>query len=135
MPYRSTKEVITRKNKKSQRRVEVPKVQRRRRSLTLPLKKRSLFSRKTETKDQHSSSLMNLPAELRDMIWSEYLGFGDYIFVLFNKGYLSSIRTGQIKSEEGVTQTFVETKDGIKIPHQQWIKVDILPLLLTCRVM
>jgi hypothetical protein len=121
--------------KKDQRRLKLPKVPRRRRALTLPWKGTSLISGKIEATDRHSSSLVNLPAELRDMIWDEYLGFGDYVFVLFNEGYLSSIRSGQIQSEGGVTQTFVETKDGIKIPHQQWSKVGVLPLLLTCKVM
>jgi hypothetical protein len=116
-----------------QSRVDPPILKRRKRALTISLEERSLFSRKTETADQHSSSLMNLPAEVRALIWGEYIGFEDDMYLLFNKGRLSSIRSGQSKREGDVRQTIVEFQEGIKIRYQQKKKVDILSLLKTCR--
>lgn len=122
-------------SKNDQSRINPPKPKRRKRTLTVSRKERSLFSRKIETKDQHSSSLMNLPAEIRALIWGEYMGYEDDLYLLFNTGRLSSVRIGQFKREEGVRQTIVEFREGIRIPYQEEKKVDILSLLKTCRVM
>jgi len=116
-------------------RADPPKPKRRKRALTVPQGERSLFSRKVETADQHNSSLMNLPVEVRVLIWGEYMGFEDDVYLLFNRRRLNSIRGGQTEWEGDVRKTVVDFEDGISIPYQQEKKVDILSLLKTCRTM
>jgi hypothetical protein len=78
---------------------------------------------------------MNLPVEVRALIWDEYMGFEDDVYLLFNKRRLNSIRGGQTEWEGDVRKTVVDFEDGISIPYQQEKKVDILSLLKTCRTM
>lgn len=121
--------------KVDQSRIKPQILKRRKRALTISLEEISLFSRRTESADQHISSLMNLPAEVRALIWGQYMGFEDDLYLLFNKGRLSSIRGAQSKREGGVRQTIVEFQEGIRIPYQQQKKLEILSLLITCRAM
>jgi len=116
----------------------LPKVKKRKRALTLAHEGQgcmpALVGRK-RVQGQNSCALTHLPVEIRRMIWAEYLGTEDDIYVIYALGKLCSLRRAPIKRENVLRKTVLKFDIGKSVRSQYDRPVDILPLLQTCRKM
>lgn len=89
----------------------------RKRALTLPLSE----STRQKTFDQERSLFFRLPAEIRNKVYQEYLGYEEISVKLQGEGYLQARPLSSKKDA------------GEKKQHR--VAMDVLPLLRTCRRM
>lgn len=110
-----------------------PKVVERKRALSPPLEETSLWERKRKTKQQEQCLLLRLPFELRLMIWEQVLGECE-VYVLLKEGRLTSFRL-EDETEEVDLRWYADDVSRFRIVRLRRSRIDVVPLLQTCRLM
>jgi hypothetical protein len=136
-------EYLYRKNLAEQMRP--PVVTKRKRALTIPRSdnERTLHTRKQKTYDQTQSYLLQLPIELRFLIWEACIGSDDIYILLTNelsqrnaRDHLEAFRNTEVSDEpvERLGEIQEDVLRNIEQRRRQRTRLDVLALLQTCRL-
>lgn len=147
-PYTLTKNAINsrkRQNEKKRSRLRSnrpPKPRKRGRDPGLPLEapiwaEMIGLKKKRKVEAQNESAFMKLPAEIREMIYAEYIGDGEFEIADSNDIYQRRL-TRRFR-EEDLSFPILSRRSTPETrpysPYYQFTPIDILPLLVSCRRM